>query len=113
MENVKTASGITLYDKIKMFFRKPIQYVLFVGALVLGFFVGRLEYKLTESNKQIPTENPFNHLHTDKDISIAVDESNKLLLINVNTGTYQVYSDSIGMSIFKMYSHRLFQSAHE
>jgi len=93
--------------------KKLIQYLFIVGALMIGFSIGRLEYKLMETSKNEQTINPFNQPHTEKDISIAVDEHNKLLLINTHSGTYQVYSDSIGMSIFRLYSNRLYQSAHE
>ena len=105
--------SLTIREKLIQTGKKVTQYVFIVGALALGFCIGRLEYKINEATKTEQTVNPFNQLHTDKDISIAVDEHNKLLLINVNTGTYQVYSDSIGMSIFKLYSNRLYQSAHE
>ena len=107
MESLSTKAKLIQIGK------KVTQYVFIVGALTIGFCIGRLEYKIVEATKTEQAVNPFNQLHTDKDISIAVDEHNKLLLINVNTGTYQVYSDSIGMSIFKLYSNRLYQSAYE
>lgn len=105
--------SLSIKSKLIQIGKKLVQYAFIVGALIIGFCIGKLEHKISEANKVEQTVNPFNQLHTDKDISIAVDEHNKLLLINVNTGTYQVYSDSIGMSIFKLYSNRLYQSAHE
>ena len=113
MENVRTAQGLTLTQKIQEYIKKPLQYAIIIGALIIGFLIGRLEYKYSESTKQSPTDNPYDPINTYKNVTIAVDEHNKLILFNTSTGTYQVYSDSIGMGIFKMYSHRLFQKSHE
>jgi hypothetical protein len=34
-----------------------------------------------------------------------------LMLVDRASGKYQMYSDSIGMTIFKMYSNRIYQKA--
>jgi hypothetical protein len=113
MENVKTAQGQTRMQKLVEFIKKPFQYIIIFGALMIGFAVGRLEHQYSESKHQSPVDNPYDPINTYKNVTIAVDEHNKLILFNTSIGTYQVYSDSIGMGIFKMYSHRLFQQSHE
>ena len=112
MENVRTASGQTTTDRIIEYIKKPLQYAIIIGALIIGFLIGRLEYKYSEST-QTTIDNPYDPINTYRNVTIAVDEHNKFILFNTSTGTYQVYSDSIGMGIFKMYSYRLFQKSHE
>ena len=45
MENVRTAQGLTLTQKIQEYIKKPLQYAIIIGALIIGFLIGRLEYK--------------------------------------------------------------------
>ena len=84
------------------------QYVMILIALMSGFIIGKFHYKLEQVKED--TTNPFNHVRNIKNISIAVNEHNELMLINKNTGNYQIYSDSIGMSIFRMYSNKIYQN---
>jgi hypothetical protein len=93
---------------------KVMQYVIIAAALVVGYFVGKYTHKIEVNNnmsKNIYRDNPYRSMRSTKEISIAVDEHNELLLINKKTGKYQVYSDSVGMCIFKMYSYRIYQNA--
>ena len=95
-------------------FNKVMQYAIIVAALTVGFFVGKYTHKIEVTNnmsKNTYKDNPYRSMRSTKDISIAVDEHNELLLINKQTGKYQVYSDSVGMCIFKMYSYRIYQNA--
>lgn len=87
------------------------QYFIIGVALVLGYVVGHIMGTISE-NTPIQTNN-FLNMKSSHDISIAVDEDNKLLIIDKNTGTYQTYSDSVGNEVFKIYSHRLYIQAHE
>lgn len=87
--------------------KKVFSYLIIVGALGAGFFVGRF----TQTYPPSEESNPYQDIHSITNISIAVNESNELMLINRKTGEYQMYSDSIGMAIFKMYSNRIYQNA--
>ena len=93
---------------------KVMQYAIIAVALIVGYFVGKYTHKIEVNNnmsKNIYRDNPYRNIHSTKEISIAIDEHNELLLINKKTGKYQVYSDSVGMCIFKMYSYRIYQKA--
>jgi hypothetical protein len=87
------------------------QYFIIGVALILGYIIGHIAGTISEKT---PTQtNNFLNMKSSHDISIAVDEDNKLLIIDKNTGTYQIYSDSVGNEVFKIYSHRLYIQAHE
>ena len=108
METVLNKGNVaTTLNKLK-------QYAIIAVALVIGFFVGKYTHTIelsTKMSKNTYRDNPYRNMRSAKDISIAVDENNELLLINKQTGKYQVYSDSIGMCIFRMYSYRIYQKA--
>jgi hypothetical protein len=108
METVLNKSNVAAtLNKVK-------QYAIIAVAIVIGFFVGKYAHTIelsTKMSKNTYRDNPYRNMRSTKDISIAVDENNELLLINKQTGKYQVYSDSIGMCIFRMYSYRIYQKA--
>jgi predicted permease len=87
--------------------KKVVSYGVIVGALVLGFIIGRYiqNYPPKESNSYL-------NIYSTSNVSIAVNEGNELMLIDRASGNYQMYSDSIGMTIFKMYSNRIYQNAN-
>lgn len=87
--------------------KKVFSYAIIVGALGAGFVIGRF----TQTYPPTKEANPYQSIHSIKNVSIAVNESNELMLIDRTTGEYQMYSDSIGMAVFKMYSNRIYQNA--
>jgi hypothetical protein len=94
-------------EKLVEFSKKLLNYGIICGALVVGFGFGRY---YTSHEPKI-TSNPYSHAFSPEEISIAVNESNELILIERKTGKYIVYSDEIGMTIFKMYTNRIYQNA--
>jgi hypothetical protein len=90
--------------------KRVINYVILVGALVLGFFIGR--YTQNYPPKEVVEVNPYSKAFAPSEISIAVNDANELMMIERNTGKYVVYSDSVGMTIFKMYTNRIYQNAN-
>jgi hypothetical protein len=84
--------------------------------VVVVVAVGTIMFKLGElhqsSKKEIvKVENPYAHAFSPEEISIAVNESNELIMIERATGEYIVYSDQIGKTIFGMYANRIHQNA--
>ena len=97
-------------EKASLIAKKALNYGVIVGALVVGFSVG----KYVESHKTTkPENNPYAHAFSPEEISIAVNESNELMLVERKTGNYIVYSDTVGMTIFKIYTARIYQNATE
>ena len=95
-------------EKVMTFVKKAFTYAIIVGALVIGFFIG----KRFPSNNHHVQDNPYSHAYDENEVSIAVNESNELLVIDRKTGKYIIYSDKIGMTIFKMYTNRIYQNAN-
>ena len=75
------------------------------------FKLGAL-HQASRAEKAKTVENPYAHAFTPDELSIAVNESNELLMIERSTGKYIVYSDQIGQTIFEMYANRIHQEVN-
>lgn len=110
MENKTVSQKVSAFTaKIMPSVKKVLNYAFIVGVLVGGFALGR--WTADFPPKVEASTNPYNNVYSSTKVSIAVNEANELMLIDRNTGKYQMYSDSVGMSIFKMYSNRIYQKA--
>ena len=89
---------------------KPAMNVIIVAAVGTVMFRLGIAYQ-NNKNKETKIENPYAHAYSPEEISIAVNESNELIMIERATGDYIVYSDQIGQTIFGMYANRIHQEA--
>lgn len=89
--------------------KSALSYVFIVAALLLGFTVGR--YTQDYPPKKETVQNPYATPLKSSEVSIAVDESNNLMIIERASGKYVMYSDEVGISVFKMYTNRIYQKA--
>jgi len=87
-----------------------LSIVIVVSVATASFQLGSL-YQANKPEKD-QVENPYAHAFSPEEISIAVNESNELIMIERKTGKYIVYSDLIGQTIFGMYANRLHQEAN-
>lgn len=98
-------------EQINKIIKTVSHYFIILISLFLGYIIGHAVGTVIENTPQ--PINYYNDLKSSKDISIAIDENDKLLFINKNTGTYQIYSDSIGREVYRIYSNRLYQKVYE
>ena len=90
---------------------KPaLNVVIIVSVATASFKLGGMHQ--ASKKKKVKTENPYSHAFSPEEISIAVNESNELILIERATGEYIVYSDQIGQTIFGMYANRIHQEVN-
>ena len=89
---------------------KPAMNLVIVAAVGTVMFRLGIAYQ-NNKNKETKIENPYAHAYSPEEISIAVNESNELIMIERATGNYIVYSDAIGQTIFGMYANRIHQEA--
>ena len=98
-------------EKILNLVKPAMNVVITVSIATAGFQLGRLYQSSKKSDKKI--ENPYAHAFSPEEISIAVNESNELIMIERATGKYIVYSDKIGQTIFGMYANRIHQEIND
>ena len=90
---------------------KPAMNVVILVAVGTAMFSLGSAYQAHKAKEQVKVENPYAHAYSPEEISIAVNESNELIMIERATGEYIVYSDEIGQTIFGMYANRIHQEA--
>ena len=90
---------------------KPTMNVIIVAAVGTLMFRLGAAHQNHENKEAAKVENPYAHAFSPEEISIAVNESNELIMIERATGKYIVYSDAIGQTIFGMYANRIHQEA--
>jgi hypothetical protein len=87
---------------------KPIiNIIILVSIATAAFQLGGM-YNASKK-EEVKVLNPYAHAFSPEEISIAVNESNELIMIERATGKYIVYSDKIGQTIFGMYANRIHQ----
>jgi RPA family protein len=99
-------------EKLIAVSKQAINYVVVVGLITASFGIGNYMGKNQSIKKEVAT-NPYAHAFSPEEISIAVNESSELIMIERTTGKYIVYSDEIGKTIFSMYVNRIKQEGND
>jgi hypothetical protein len=94
-------------DKMLNLVKPALNGIIVVSIATAAFQLGIL---YSNSKKaEVKESNSYAHAFSPKEISIAVNESSELIMIERATGKYIVYSDTIGQTIFNMYANRIHQ----
>lgn len=99
MENLKT--------KIGQVMKQVSFYAVITISLIVGFSIGYYYDLVKESRKKEPK---FVSVRK-SDIKLAIDENNNLLIIRESDGSYTVYQDSVGYTIFGLYAKNIWGQA--
>jgi hypothetical protein len=98
-------------ETVKGLMKPALNVVILVTVSTATFKLGQM-HQASQAEKAKVVENPYAHAFTPDELSIAVNESNELLMIERATGKYIVYSDQIGQTIFEMYANRIQQEVN-
>lgn len=91
--------------KLKNIFNQVFWVLMVVLGIGAGFAVGYYYEVINPTEvKQVSTVVNRN------EITLAMDEYERLLVIDKQTGEYTVYADSIGKSIFNLYARKIWSS---
>ena len=99
MENLK--------QKIGQVMKQVSFYAVITISLIVGFTIGYYYDLVKESRKKEPK---FVSVRK-SDIKLAIDENNNLLIIRESDGSYTVYQDSVGYTIFGLYAKNIWGQA--
>jgi hypothetical protein len=75
--------------------------IIVSSTLIAGFGLGYYFQELRMQPKAV------NETILNKEVRIAIDSEDKLIIMDRKTGGYTIYSDSIGKIIFKMYASKI------
>ena len=99
MENLK--------QKIGQVMKQVSFYAVITISLIVGFSIGYYYDLVKQSRKKEPK---FVSVRK-SDIKLAIDENNNLLIIRESDGSYTVYQDSVGYTIFGLYAKNIWGQA--
>lgn len=85
----------------KIFLNYFFIIIAMIAVFTLGFYFKDLK---NLSNKGKPVE------YRKSEVTVAIDESNNVMIINKNDGTYILLEDSIGVSIFGVITKNIWGS---
>ncbi len=95
---------------ISEFFSKYTRLALnVIAGVAIAYTSFKLGTEYGNYDRKNDVVNAYAHAYSPSEISIAVNESNELIMIERATGEYIVYSDTIGQTIFGMYARRIHQ----
>ena len=101
--NIMKKTMETLLIKFKPMLKNLMFITFVVLSLSTGFFVGKFY-----NNNFEPKDPTIEMIKWRRDeVNLALDENNRLIVIDKSTGNYTVYQDSIGISIFKLYARNI------
>lgn len=101
--NIMKKTMETLLIKFKPMLKNLMFITFVVLSLSTGFFVGKFY-----NNNFEPKEPTIEMIKWRRnEVNLALDENNRLIVIDKSTGNYTVYQDSIGISIFKLYARNI------
>ena len=107
---MKTIIPQNIKTQVSVFFQKAgkiASYTIVGGACILsGYYYSKIK-NAPEANKPTMQIQPAVKI---KDVSIAINERNEMLIIDRKTGEYMTYQDSVGMAVFTLYAGKIYTS---
>lgn len=88
-------------DKLKASFNRFMNITIVAATMIAGFGLGYYFNELKMKPKAV------NETILNKEVRIAIDSEDKLIMMDRKTGSYTIYSDSVGRIIFKMYASKI------
>ena len=101
MENLKEKLG----QVMKQLSFYTVMVITFVVGMLIGYYYNTV--KESYSKKEEPK---FTSVRK-SEIKLAIDENNNLLIITESDGSYTVYQDSVGYTIFGLYAKNIWGQA--
>lgn len=105
---IKTIKFIIMNEKMKTVLEngkkvlKSVTIYTIVGLSCLAsFFIGYYYNKV--STKSLETKTEVTKVKKNE-VNLAVDQNNNLIIIDVKSGNYTIYEDSVGNTIFSLYA---------
>ena len=107
MNIFKTEKFKLHFQKATTFFSHLSKVAIVIAAIFVGFTSGEIyhHYKASMEVKQMQTTRDHNVT------SVAINDRREMMIIDRKTGTYQIFSDSVGLMIFNLYANQIYSTA--
>ena len=94
-------------ESLKETAQKGLTVGIVAVSIIGGIFAHKIYAKLNE-DKPCKSTIIYPEMKVMTNTSVAVNERGELMLIDRKNGTFQIYQDSIGKAIFKMYANKMY-----
>lgn len=95
-----------MMEKVKHAFTHAGKIAIILSALIVGFVCGEFYHRTSEKTEEkLPMD--LKTVHNLEHTSVAINERNELLVIDRKTGTYEIYEDSVGKVILRLYASQM------
>jgi hypothetical protein len=91
----------TIAENAKKILKSVTVYSIIGLSCIASFFVG---YYYNKMNNKTPEVKTVVSKIKKQDVNLAIDQNNNLIIIDVKSGDYTIYEDSIGNTIFSLYA---------
>ena len=91
----------TVVDNAKKVLKSITIYSIIGLSCIASFFIGYYYNKMNNKPQEVKTEVTK---VKQRDVNLAIDQNNNLIIINIKSGDYTIYEDSIGNEIFSLYA---------
>jgi hypothetical protein len=80
---------------------------IIIIAMVIGFVAGDVYHRIMKSEDEKPVPMAQKKINSLRETSVAINERNELLIIDRQNGEYEIYQDSVGQVIFRLYASQM------
>lgn len=97
------------FQKLQETARKAFSQFLKVSVIILALIAGFVGHGIYIRYKEgAPREQAMQPTRNETATSVAINERNEVIIINRETGEYQVFSQPVGQMIFDLYSKQYY-----
>ena len=87
---------------------------ILITAISIGFAISEFNHWLKAKQEDKPQViQKMKSVKTLQKTSVAINERNELMVIDRSTGEFEIYSDSIGQTIFSLYAGRIYSQTQK
>lgn len=91
----------TVLESGKKVLKNVTIYTIIGLSCLASFFIGYYYNKVVNGSPEVKTEVTK---VKKQEVNLAVDQNNNLIIIDVKSGNYTIYEDSVGSTIFSLYA---------
>jgi hypothetical protein len=102
-----------LREKWSKFFSNAGKVAIILLSMVVGFYVNEIYRARKSKPSSTVTEERMPKAKSQQETSVAINERGEIIVIDRNTGKYEIYADSVGLMIFNHYASRMYVKANQ
>jgi hypothetical protein len=87
--------------------------IIIFASMVVGFYANELYVAKTSQTNKEPEIRRVPSVKSHHETSVAINERGEIIVINRKDGSYEIYSDSVGLMIFNHYASKMYLKAQQ